>query len=196
MDLVQGEILDCFSATDMPAWLMAHILIEIFNGLRWLHGAGLCHGDLHEANVMLAKSESVPRVFIIDLGSCRDLDKKAERDDCHSVFAIIRNIVERSPMWDQALGRIRENAPDEEKNKQRLLDVLDQKAGDDRKGAEQCTVQAVWEACGDLAESIRSGGDQALPTDITEALGGDFTGGRMLEELAAKGGIDVELFSE
>lgn len=194
MEPVQGCTLAKLKShvNNIPAWLVAHILTETVEGMKWMHGAGWTHNDLHGANVMLALEESTPRVYVVDLGGFTKLTKLDEIEDCRSLVDIIRMLVEDSTMGSGGRKRDR-NDDDENKRKREMLVSLNNvvKAASSQVG-DRRMVHDVWQDCGALFERIRDD-RQELPDDVKTVVENAIISDQYLEDLIEKGGQAVKL---
>jgi serine/threonine protein kinase len=199
-ELVDGLVLSklvswpAMQGVSIPAWLVAHIFLEILQGLKWLAAIGLCHGDLHIRNLMLGPNDSTandqrPRVVLIDFGSATEITSQREMEDSerllHIMKAMVRQGIRDHGDWIQQ--------PDDEQTemKNELLGAV-RRAFEDGK----TSLDGIWDACAALAERIRRESGETIPAVMKLEIEKGVREDARLEVLIEKGGEPVELVGD
>lgn len=164
----------------IPAWLVSHIFIELMSALTWLHRKGVYHWDLHTGNVMLAPAAWEPRVVLIDFTRAT-LSHEGEWKDCQQLYQLILHVVKGRLMGDD----------EDEALKAELLHAVTRAVSDVQSCSTKTRMETIWEACEEIAVSIKRESQAELPEALKDKMEEDIISDDDLESLLQQGGMAV-----
>lgn len=168
----------------LPAFLVWHMFISIWEGLRFVHGLGVVHNDVFASNIMVQLSASIelPRFLIIDFGAAQI----GQGDELNDALGLLRL------MWHIVEGDLPEDEEDEEGaggtdshplkgetdeamgvvNREHGLFLLAKRisAREETESWMTISMESIWEWWGDEAIRVRALGPKELPDWIKEKI--------------------------